>query len=62
MIACKNSNGNEFVSREMGIYEDTDYMAMYLGWDIPHLQFKTQVHTTGKWDYRENGLDFVIVF
>ena len=46
----------------MGIWTDVDYMAMYLHWDIPHLQFKLMVGTAYKNDYRCNGLDFVITF
>ena len=62
VIACKNKDNNEFVSREMGIYTDIDRMALYLHWDIPHLQFKLMVSTLGANDYRENGLDFTITF
>jgi len=62
VIACKNSDGNEFVTREMGIWTDTNYIAMYMHWDIPHLQFKMFVYGGSKYEYRCNGLDFILYF
>jgi len=35
---------------------------MILHWDIPHLQLKTRVWNTGKYDYRCNGIDIAIHF
>ena len=61
-IACKNSDNTEFVSRDMSIHEDTDLMALYLSWEIPHLMLKTYIYNTRKYDYRENGMEFAIVF
>jgi len=46
----------------MGIWQDTNHMAMNLFWDIPHLQFKVFTRTTGKYEYRENGLPFQLEF
>lgn len=37
VIACANKDGNEFVSREFDYRWSTDYISMYLQWDIPHL-------------------------
>ena len=61
-IACKNSDNTEFVSRDMSLHEDTDVMALYLSWEIPHLMLKTYIYNTRKYDYRENGMEFAIVF
>mmetsp|Transcript_33613 Transcript_33613/g.44334 ORF Transcript_33613/g.44334 Transcript_33613/m.44334 type:complete len:308 (-) Transcript_33613:8160-9083(-) len=46
----------------MSIWEDTDNIAMYVHWDIPHLQLKVYVHDNGKYSYRDNGLSFVMIF
>jgi len=43
VIACKNKDGNEFVSREMNIWTDIVNIALYLHWDIPHLQLALSV-------------------
>ena len=61
-IACKNSDDTEFVSRDLHIWEDTDLMMLYLSWEIPHLMLKTHIYNTGKYAYRENGMEFAIVF
>lgn len=45
----------------MDIHTDTDYINMYLHWDIPHLQLKIFVSNPSK-DYRVNGLDLLIHF
>ena len=62
VIACKNSDDTEFVSRDMGIWQDTNLMSLQLSWDIPHLMLKTHIYATSKYRYRENGMEFVIVF
>ena len=62
VITCANADGNEFSTREMSIWTDTDYIAMYLHWDIPHLMLKMYVYSTGVYDYRDNGLDFLLIF
>ena len=46
----------------MSIHEDTDLMGLYLSWEIPHLMLKTYIYNTRKYDYRENGMEFAIVF
>jgi len=46
----------------MGIWTDTNYIAMYMHWDIPHLQFKMFVYGGSKYEYRCNGLDFILYF
>jgi hypothetical protein len=62
IISCANSDGNAFETREMSIWEDTDLMSLYLSWDIPHLMLKTHVYATTKYAYRQNGMEFVLVF
>jgi len=45
----------------MHIWESTDNIQMYLHWDIPHLMLKMLVVHPSK-DYRDNGLDFLLIF
>jgi len=62
VIACKNGDGNEFVTRAMSIWTEPRYIEQYLHWDIPHLQLKTKVWRTGIYEYGCNGIDFAIHF
>jgi len=61
-IACKNADGNEFVTRSMSIWTEPKYIEQYLHWDIPHLQLKTKVWRTGIYEYGCNGIDIAIHF
>ena len=49
IVHCKNADGNDFESREMYTYQDTNSMAMFLHWDIPHLQLKLHIESTWKY-------------
>lgn len=62
IISCPNDDKNDFDTREMSIWEDTDNIAMYMHWDIPHLQLKMYVYDNGKYSYRDNGISFALVF
>ena len=49
IVHCKNADGNDFESREMYTHQDTNSMAMFLHWDIPHLQLKLHIESTWKY-------------
>ena len=61
-IACQNPDGNEFVTREMSIWESVPGINMYMHWDIPHLQLKLYVEDSGKYIYRPNGISLRVIF
>lgn len=60
-IACPNDDGSEFRTRDMGYGWGASSIDFYLQLEIPHLQFKTMVRDTGKYDYRNNGIALQIV-
>jgi len=62
IIECTDENGSKFATREMGFNEDTDMVSLYMTWEIPHLMMKTYVYDSGKYPYRQNGLEFAVVF
>jgi len=61
-IACKNKDGVEFTTREIGINWGITWINLLVFWDIPHLQLKVNMRDTPKYEYRYNGVQLQLEF
>ena len=50
------------MTRDLGYGQWTQGIDLYTQLEIPHLQFKTYIRDTGKYDYAQNGREFMIIF
>ena len=61
-VTCPDQYGNLFSTREMGISHWTQGIDYYMQLEIPHTQFKIYVRNLHEIEYRENGLQFAVIF
>lgn len=61
-IMCPNEDGNPFYTREFNYNTEAQYVDFYTQLEIPHLQFKTYMRSTGKYPYSQSGVSLQIYF
>ena len=61
-IKCPNEAGNDFITTDMGIGNWAAGIDFNVHLQIPHLQFKTYIRSTGKYSYSVNGLEIMMLF
>lgn len=61
-IACPNDDGNEFKTRDFSWNASPASIDLAMQLDIPHVQLKTYVRDSGKYNYYQNGRELSIYF